>query len=239
MSTYIFESEKVESIIDFIDDESIYISDIDHTLIEPVQIIGSVHWEKYTTQKLMDRGLSFEKARQEAFKLWRQVQAATDIKVVEESVYNLLKILQSRKIPIMGLTSRSAFLKDLTFKQLARARLDQIFTYNYDCHDLPSPKLQSHFSKGTVFCGDDPKHHALEAFLKHNQINLKKIIFVDDQKDHIHELEELCYKLGIDYVGMHYVASSHKNFDAEIAEMQHKHLPKIISDLDALQMLES
>ena len=45
MSVYKFESHTLKDILDHVDQDTMFLFDIDHTLIEPAQIIGSTYWE--------------------------------------------------------------------------------------------------------------------------------------------------------------------------------------------------
>ncbi len=238
MSTHKFESHKLEDINKHIDDETFFIFDIDHTLIEPVQIIGSTHWEKYVAKKLVSQGFSQHEAMVRAFHLWRSIQHITAVKIVEEGIFELLQTLEQMKILTLGLTARDGTLSNLTFEQLASVKLDKAFSMIKPCQDLPSI-YPCRYSKGAVFCGFNKKDKALELFLDQIDFMPKKIVYIDDQVSHIDELEHFSKAKGIKYVGMKYSASGDHRFDPKIADVQEKHLPKLISDREAREFLET
>ncbi|MCH9634716.1 MAG: hypothetical protein S4CHLAM7_14730 [Chlamydiae bacterium] len=238
MSTYIFESNKIESILDFIDLETFFITDIDDTLIKAAQIIGSSHWEKHLIRRLIDQGVELDQARSRACGLWKQIQKLTNVITLEEGVFKLIQFLKKHSIPTLGLTSRDCDLIDLTFEQLKKVDLHDAFTLKHAPQTLEATYL-CHFARGALFCGNNAKDKALKVFFEQNNLNPKKIIFIDDQKDHLYELEEMAFHAGIDYVGMQYTASSPENFSVEIAEIQEKHLPNIISDEDAQKLIQN
>ncbi len=226
MSTYIFESKRIDSILDFVDADSFFIFDVDHTLIETTQIIGSAHWEKHFMRRLIDQGWDNQEALKHSQSLWKQIQKNTDVQVVDQGILNLIAYLKSRDKAIV----------DLTFKQLESVQLHNIFSFQNPCHSF-GIQPDCYFSKGMVFCGDNPKDLGLKLLLDYVNFQPKKIIFVDDQKSHLYELEEMAYQAHIHYVGMHYTASTHEKFNFEIAQIQEKFLPKIISDDEALQLI--
>lgn len=237
MSTYIFESKKIESILDFIDLDTFFIFDIDHTLIEAQQVIGTSHWEKHLKHRLIDQGISPDEAKFRAYTLWKSIQEVTGVQPVEEGVFRLISLLQHNQIPILGLTSRDRDLIEITFKQLKSVELDNVFTCDYPSQSLEAKHI-CHFSRGTVFCGDNPKNEGLKAFFDLISFKPKKIVFVDDQKEHLYELEEMAFHENIDFVGMQYMGSSYERFSPEIAEIQERHLPKILSNADALKLIK-
>lgn len=238
MSTFIFESNKIESILDFVDPKTLFIFDIDHTLIEPLQVIGSTHWEKHLTHRLIDEGMHPESARLKACGLWKEIQKRTGVQAIESGIYRLITILKERAVMTLGLTSRDHDLADLTFRQLKAVDLDQVFTFNHPAK-IFNLEYTAEFKNGTLFCGHNAKDLTLGALLKHAEITPEKIIFIDDQKDHLYKLEEMSFRAGIEFIGMQYTASSHDRFNIDIASIQEKHLPNILSDDEALMLLRN
>ena len=236
MSTYIFESENIESILDFIRPDSLFIFDIDHTLIETAQVIGSTHWEKHFARRLMDQGIETDLARSQAQTLWKKIQRKTKVRPVDPTLFKLIHYLKTHNVKTLGLTSRDEEIIDLTLDQLQSVDMHEIFNFDDPCHDF-GVNPSCHFSKGIVFCSDNPKDIGLKLFLEHTQHKPEQIIFIDDQKQHLYELEEMAYRAGISYVGMQYTASGYERFNAEIAKIQEKHLPHIITDDQAIDHL--
>jgi hypothetical protein len=236
MSTYIFESKKIESILDFIDLDTFFIFDIDHTLIEAQQVIGTSHWEKHLKHRLIDQGISPDEAKLRAYMLWKSIQEVTGVQPIEQGIFRLVSLLQNNSIPILGLTSRDRDLIEITFRQLESVDLHNVFTLDYPSQPLEAKHI-CHFSRGTVFCGDNPKNVGLKAFFNQISFKPKKIVFVDDQKEHLYELEDMAFHENIDFVGMQYMGSSHDRFNPVIAEIQEQHLPRILSNADALKLI--
>lgn len=238
MSIYKFESDNVKDILKHVDKNTLVVLDIDHTLIEPVQAIGSTHWEKHLTKKLMGQGYTHHEACIRAFHQWRTIQHLTDVKIIEESIYEVLSHLKALKIDILGLTSRDGTLSDLTFDQLKSVNLHNIFSIQNDPSEISANYPCSYFN-GAVFCGFNKKDEAFKLYLNQIQLIPKKVVFVDDQQSHVEELEDLAVFLGIEYVGMRYTASGDHTFNPKIADIQEKHLPKLLSNREALDLLEA
>lgn len=238
MSVYKFKSDKVVDVLDHLDKSSLLIFDIDHTLIEPVQAIGSTHWERHLTQKLLQQGFTYHEACIRAFHQWRTIQHLTAVRAVEDSIYEVLKFIRKLQVHTLGLTARDGTLSELTFDQLKSVKLDEIFSLRLKLEEIQGSYPLS-YNKGAVFCGFNKKDAALKMFIEQTHFVPKKIVFVDDQKSHVEELEDLAHRLGFDYVGMHYTASGDHTFDPKIADIQEKHLPKLISNKEALDLLEA
>ncbi len=238
MSVFKFESDTLQDLLDHIDAKTLFIFDIDHTLIEPVQIIGSTHWEKYIAKKLKGQGFTHHEASIRAFHQWRTIQHLTAVKAVENSIYEVLRLIDSLNLRTLGLTARDSTLSELTFDQLKSVGLDKIFTFQSPSEDLAADYPCRYFN-GAVFCGFNRKDIGLRLFLEHVKVKPQKVVFVDDQKSHVDELEEFSIAEGIEYVGMTYHASGDHKFNPQIAEIQEKYLPKLISDREALDLLEA
>ncbi len=238
MTIYKFESHSIQDLLQYVDSNTLFIFDIDHTLIEPSQIIGSAHWEKYLASKLMSQGFTYHEACIRAFHQWRTIQHLTQVKPVETVIYEFIKAIQALNIITLGLTARDGTLSQLTFDQLNSVQLSHAFNMHGDSHDFSS-NYPCSFRNGAVFCGFNKKDEGLKLFLEHSKLEPKKIIFVDDQRSHVDELEDLSRSMNIEYVGMTYHASGHHKFDPKIADIQEKYLPKLISDHEAMELLEA
>lgn len=238
MSIYTFKSNNLQDILNYLDPKALFVFDIDHTLIEPQQSIGSTHWERHLAEKLIQQGFTHHEANIRAFHQWRTLQHITRVQPVDIGIHDILKQIHGLNIPTMGLTARDKTLSELTFDQLASVQLDKAFNLIYDSTDLVG-NYPCHFHQGAVFCGFNKKDAGLELFLNHIRLKPQKIIFVDDQQSHVDELKYYSEKYQVDYVGMTYGASGLHRFDPKIAEIQEKHLPKLISDREALDLLEA
>jgi len=238
MGAYKFESDNITDILKYLEKNTLFVLDIDHTLIEPVQAIGSTHWEKHLTKKLLAEGFTHHEACIRAFHQWRTIQHLTDVKTIQDSIYDVTKYIRSNQINTLGLTSRDGTLPNLTFDQLKSVHLHEIFSIQNAPSDLTANYPCAYFN-GTVFCGFNKKDEAFKLFLQHIQLNPTKVVFIDDQQSHIEELEDITSRLGIEYVGMKYTASGDHTFDSKIADIQEKHLPKLLSNREALDLLEA
>lgn len=238
MSIFKFESSNVRDILKYADGSCLAIFDIDHTLIEPVQTIGSTHWERHLMKKLMEKGFTYHESAIRAFHQWRTIQHLTDVKLVEESIFEVITGLKLLQIQTLGLTARDGTLSSLTFDQLKSVNLHNMFSQHKVNSNLMGNFPCTYFN-GAVFCGFNKKDEALKLFLEQANFKPKKILFIDDQQSHVDELEELSRILGIEYVGMKYTASGDHTFDPKVAEMQERHLPKLLSDGEALDLLEA
>ena len=188
MSVYTFKSDRLQDILNYLEPNVLFIFDIDHTLIEPTQSIGSTHWERHLASRLIQQGFTHHEANIRAFHQWRTLQHLTQVQPVDPTIHQILNQIRSFGIQTMGLTARDKTLSELTFDQLASVNLDQAFSLIGDSKDLRG-NYPCHYHQGAVFCGFNKKDAGLELFLNHVQLKPKKIVFIDDQQSHVDELK--------------------------------------------------
>lgn len=235
MTNNSFTTDSLCSLLEHIHPGAHVVFDIDHTLIEPVQMLGKDSWEAYLTELYVKEGLPLEEAWKKANQLWIEVQKRTDIKVVDDQFEEVRKILKERELHLTGLTARSLFLHEMTFDQLQKVALHDFF------HPLTEDvefqlKVPSGYKNGILFCGDNDKGHVLEYFFKHIDHRPSKLIFIDDKEFHVKEVEKMARGLQIPFVGVNYIKSD-KGIDPKICEIQLQHLDEILSDDQARKIL--
>ncbi|KKK63621.1 hypothetical protein LCGC14_2992420, partial [marine sediment metagenome] len=77
------------------------IFDLDNTIMEPIQELGSDQWFFHQMKKHENSGLDKNVALDETLKDWYEIQAITKVKLVEKDIKNILdKIHHLRKNPL-------------------------------------------------------------------------------------------------------------------------------------------
>lgn len=141
----------------------------------------------------------------------------------------------------MGLTHRQPLITQATIGQVASLGFDFIKTApSQDSFVIPAahPTL---YLQGILFVGDyNKKGEIFLPFLSMIQRTPKKIVFIDDKRKNVEELEQALSKYGIEYVGVHYTAIEHAEsvYSRELAEYQYKFLDKIMSNEAASLLME-
>lgn len=217
--------------------EIIVICDIDNTLLEAAQQLGSVAWGEHLIADLKRKGISDQQAHQIEDIMWGAVQKHVKVKTVDPCTSEVIKEIQGRNIPVLGLTARSPADAECTRSQLQSVGIDLV------AHDLfPSSNqelLLQHaaiYERGILFATPfNRKSHVLCGFLDKNKIMPKCVIFVDDKRHHVHDIEQALEARGISCIGIRFGGADEqaRHFDAEIADIQWKALPKLISDHEA------
>ncbi len=226
----------MEEIMSHMNEDVFLMLDIDHTLIEPVQTMGSVAWEKNLFQLYLREGFSFEEADKKAFERWKEVQHVTKVKPVEEKTGEWIRQCRDLVFHVFGLTARSNYLSNLTKSQLSLLEMDELFTREIEDFEFLLPHPAS-FIEGILYCGHNQKGAVLESFLKKNKLNPSKIICVDDQRDCLTELSQRLKKLKISFTGFHYPLCNIRPYDHRIALVQEKHFPHLLTDEEAFKLL--
>ena len=228
----IVESKQMSDLYKYLEPETLVVLDIDNTLIEPVQELGSDQWFGSRIKHYQDQNLSGEAAKNKALREWQTVQYLTDVKLVEKGIDDILSDLQRKQIPMIGLTTRG-------MEMCVRA-VDQLESVNIDLEKTSPTKEQLYFvnergvlfHKGILFTDNTHKGEALRKWLARIGYRPKKVLFVNDKLSHLKPVEEVCLEEGIGFVGLRYGYLDEKvsNVRHHIAEFQWNNLGRIPSD---------
>ena len=237
----IIETRHIEDVIPLIDHETWFLVDLDNCMFEGAQALGHANWFYDELQQRMQKGMNREEAIKDAYPGWIKTQKACRVKPLENEFVPSLLTLQSRGVPIMGLTHRQPSVADSTIKQVNSLGFDfSITAPSKDCFSVPTttPTL---YSQGILFVGDyNKKIDIFEPFLSTIKKSPKKIVFIDDKRKNVEELETLS-RFGIEYIGVHYTAIEHARpiYSREIAEFQYKFLDQIMSNEAAIMLMQN
>lgn len=240
LQSLILETSNFQDVLAYIDDETLFVSDIDNTLIRPVQSLGTDEWSIYYQNLLQQQGKEKTEAFAQMSRLFNIIHEISDVKLVCPKISEGFSELKKQNCKMLGLTARNAKASTLTFRELASVNID--FSSNSpfsDFIELEAPFPYVHF-QGVIFATTkNRKGDVLVNFLKHIDFKPKKLVFVDDKWSHVKEVIETAEKEGIPTVGIRYSAADEEvlNFNPVIADIQLKYLGKIISDEDAQLLL--
>lgn len=229
----------VADVLQHIDEETWFLVDLDNCMFEAAQALGHANWFYDEMQQHIQNGMSREEAIAKAYPGWIKTQKVCRIKPLEENFVPLLQELQAKGFTIMGLTHRQPSVADSTINQVA--------SLGFNFHETAPSKeefcvraaMPTIYSQGILFVSDYNKK--IDVFMNYlSAINKtpKKIVFIDDKRKNVDELEDL-QKYGIQYVGIHYTAiENSKIYSREVAEFQLKFLDQIMSNEAALLLME-
>ncbi|MEM1283743.1 MAG: DUF2608 domain-containing protein [Chlamydiota bacterium] len=235
----IIEADSIHDIRHHIDPETLVIFDIDNTLMEPAQTLGSDQWFYHRIGEYKAKGMDQQVALEQSLSEWMSVQSITKVKIVEEGTAELIKRLQNEGYTLMGLTTRGLGLSTRTIFQLDSLHINLSVT-------APTQEevffMNNHgvlFRGGILFTAGSHKGVALAKFLHLIEKTPNNIVFINDKWSNIREVEVICEKYQVPFTGLryNYVDGKVANFNQDIADLQWEEFGKILSDEDAEKRL--
>lgn len=225
----IIQTDSMEEALQYAKRQDLVVFDIDNTILEPNQTLGSDQWYGYILTKYLQVGMDEDKAIDHAIKDWIPVQQKTNVRAVEASTPRLIRGLQKRGISVMALTARPL--------QLAEETIDQLESIEVRLHSRVTA-FKSHgeikYHKGVLFAGPrNNKGLALANFLQEENLNPRKIVFIDDKEKHVKNMEEIMTQIQVSSINVRYSAADFrvKEFSAKVADLQWKHFLKYQGEL--------
>lgn len=223
----VYEIRNFEEIYNYIDQESLIILDIDDTLLIPSQMLGCDEWFIQRMNNQQKTGLSYKEALNKTLFEWESIRSITEMNLVEDSISKIIQELQNNNFPIMCLTTQRFALGPRTSYQLKKHGIyientapnkENIFFMNQNLGVL--------FFEGILFTNGTHKGKTFFKFCNLTNIHPKKIVFINDKKANLEEIEETSKELNIPFIGLRYGYSDEqrKNFSYEIAEIESKNI---------------
>ncbi len=193
-NAYVVEAQKMSDVLSHVTKRSWVVFDLDNTVMEPPQTLGSDQWFEHMVHELG--------SVKSALALWERVQSVTTMKPVERTTPALIRQLQRRGLTVFALTARPASLDAVTRKQLATMGVN--------------------FSKIVSIGPTTSKGQALVSELMNSSSTPEKVLFVDDKEKHVRTVEAALDAMGMKNVEFRYGAVDAKvhSFDAAVAQEQ-------------------
>lgn len=219
--------------------ELFIVCDIDNTLLRGSQHLGSVAWGDYMVAQLERKGISKQQAEEIENILWKTVQPYVKVKLVDPKTSEVIQEIQNRKISIVGLTARSPDEVECTTNQLLSLGIDLSFEGRHPFVSTTCLSMEDRdalYDKGILFSTPfNKKSSVLFSFFEKYSIFPECIIFIDDKRSHVEDIEKACKELNIHFVGIRFSAGDEhvKNFNPLLADIQWEVFPTIISDEQA------
>lgn len=187
------ETNEMREALTFVRQDTWIVFDIDNTVLEPTQTLGSDQWFDYMVKKLG----SVDKA----IEIWSEVQKQTEMQTVEQDTPRLIHLLQNRGYKVLALTARPQDLNETTERQLLSQgiRFERIISIG--------PGL----SKGTMLANE----------LRANRLP-SRVVFIDDKEKHVHSVDDALNAFPLTHFEFRYGAadSKVKSFSPQIAEVE-------------------
>ena len=114
----VIESNRYADILSYVTSDTLVVTDLDNTVMRPIQTIGSDQWGMSIIAKLKKAGLSDKEAKDIGVSMFATVQSKSIVQPVEPGNILDLKKAKSLGAQLLGLTARPLYLVDVTIKQL-------------------------------------------------------------------------------------------------------------------------
>ena len=247
LSSDLIEVKNFEDILEYIQEDSIVLFDIDDTILIPEQMLGCDEWFLHIFQKYQEEGLPFEEAKNRAVHEWRVVRHMTGMELVEETAPEVIKKIQEKNIPVIGFTTQGYYLSDITNKSLNDKGVDFSLTapHEEDFYFTLMQKEKKHpllFQNGILFTGGTHKGDSFFEFCNRINYEPKHVIFLNDKASHLQEIEVHAINREVPFTGLRYGYSDaiKARFSPEIAQKQFEHIPylRILSDSEAQMLID-
>ena len=240
VSSQIIETKVFADILNYIQPNTLVILDIDDTLIEAKQTIGTDAWFRWRIDFYKKNGLESTLAFDKALLEWASVQCHTQVKLTEPGIDSIVRKMQEDNVPLMCLTTRASGLSTRTIELLNSVNIDMARTALVKDKILFLNPHEVVFRDGILFTGGAHKGTSLFIFLeqiKHLMPlkNIEQIVFINDKASHLADMQVSCEKRNIPFIGLRYGITDERvcNFCEITAQHQFDLFSKLISDDEA------
>lgn len=238
MPAAIIECQRLHEILPFVDEDTLVVFNINNVLTVSSQDVGSTPWaEEHIARIMSAEKLPKPHATNLFIPLWHDILVVTDVELFDPEAEAIVNYLQMHGIKTMALTNRYTEMAYSTHRNLRSVGID--FAKNppfpedcwIDAAQSPSKHIEGIIFNGLInFKGD-----TLAAFLKQINYTPKKMIYIEDKRNHLEHVEKCIAALGIPFLGVHYGALElqREAYRPELAAVQVKFHQDLLDDISA------
>jgi hypothetical protein len=236
----IYETMHMNKVYDHLQSDMLILFDIDNTLIEPVQELGSNQWFEHRIKEYVSQGQSKQEALEKALREWTAIQNITHVKLVEPGSHQIVKDLQKKGYSVIGFTTRGLGISTCTIEQLESVNIDFTTTAPTKEEIFFTNGHGILFRGGVLFTAGTDKGKALGKFLDTINCRPASILFINDKLSHLLPVEEYCKQSSLPFIGLRYGYLDEKveNLRTQIADVQFHHFGHILSNDAAERILQ-
>ena len=225
------ENENIRDMLQHITHNSAVVLDLDNTVIEPVQELGSDQWFVTVLNYACKISVDKADAAEAVVDIYHAVQHHTRVQAVEQNVIFIIKALQDIGIPIFALTARGYPILETTLRQLREVGINfsRQWSDGLTYLNIGNVSNSACFSQGIIFCNGNEKGKCLNAFFKTADFYPQHVVMVDDKEKYLKCVKSIVENYGGDFVGLRYSYLDRKVASLEIekateqlTEMYHK-----------------
>ncbi len=183
----------------------LFVFDIDETVLVANNPKARSAWFGAMLAEQMKSTPSFVDAINETRRLYRIAQEQTTLEPVDPELIRFMNDLHQSGVRLIGLTSRSRELCDITPQQLAEVGLIAFGDQFGRCElQLPPHEFPLIFENGVFFTSGAHKGLCLGRLLREINWQPKVIIFIDDSHHHVEAVEAYASMMGIPAYTFHF-----------------------------------
>lgn len=182
--------------------ETLFLFDLDNTLMAPSTDVGSDQWFYCLYQTAGVAPLANEEVDSKLVRIWNQVQHTIVVEPTEPELAGWIRSHQELGYRTMALTARSFNMLDVSVKQLDSIGIrlhglggDEVGEDLILAKELLGGREEARFSRGVLAVGEsNVKATALQVFLRHHhqqRTGIRKIVFVDDKHYHCEAMDQI------------------------------------------------
>ncbi len=210
--------DKLKSILKEHKDNMLIVFDVDNVLVMPT--------DEYTIGRSVYRKKLWKNIKnnlsKKEFKLIHSAMIlSSEPKIVDTDLFDIFQYIKKNNIKATALTSiptgKFGYIKNwenLREKQLLNLGINfakiSPFKNNIFLNRYKTPDGVPVLKSGIIYTADRDKGEILAEILRLSSYYPERIIFIDDQLHNILSVENLCNKLGIEFIGFHYTIASIK-----------------------------
>lgn len=191
--------------------ETLYLFDLDNTLMTPTADVGSDQWFYCLYQAIGKKPLEDANVDLKLVEIWNQIQHSIIIEPSEADLPQWIKLQQTKGYSTMALTARSNNMLEVSIRQLASIGIDlnnAAIAAAGGVHIIAKELLdgveEAKFANGVLAVGEsNVKAKALRAFFQTTAAamnKIRKIVFVDDKHYHCEAMHQLLLEINQNHV---------------------------------------
>ncbi|MFL5811955.1 MAG: DUF2608 domain-containing protein [Bdellovibrionia bacterium] len=237
------EVRSMRDILGFINPRGFVVFDIDNTITEPVQTIGSDQFFSYLVEKGKASGLAEKDAVEQALQQASWIQPITRVKAVESITPALIAHLQRNGVPVVALTARPLKWSEGTLRQLGSIYVNFPTAPRPRFPVLGGSTPVCTYIRGVLFMSPHGnKGDCLIAYMNETRIHPERVIFIDDKVKNVTDVEAALSKTPLTHTSLRYGAADTRvaSFDKTLAEFEWAYYLRfrvILSDQEAYRLM--
>ena len=236
------EIKSMTEIDGYVEANTLVVFDIDNTLAESSQTIGSVQWQEYELEKAKKVGLSPAAALERSLRKFIAVSYVNTMRPVESLTPKYVEMLQNRGAKVMALTARPAELLARTKWLLKNIGIDLGKAHPLSGRLSVVKNEEAVYNRGILAVGaTNDKGQMLQWLIgRPGFAKFSKIVFVDDKEKYVVSIEKAFSESGLQHDSFRYAAADERvrSFNVEIADAQTDYFEstgEIVSDEEVLE----